>query len=305
MYIILITLSAIILIFFAALYGAYWYTFRRVTARQANPYDVPGSNHKEKIVQNILALMDTPFEPVTIKSKDNLSLYGRYYHFKDGAPVALMFHGYRSNAFRDGNGGFKISKEYGLNVLLCDQRAHGKSDGKTISFGIKERYDCLEWVNYLKNRFGNNIQIVLVGLSMGAATVMMASDIVPPENVKGIVADCGFSSPKEILLEVSKQMKFPPKLAYFFLKLGARIFGGFNPEESSATASLEKSSIPILFIHGEGDTFVPHSMSHLCHKSSASRKDIFTVPEASHGMSFYVDSKGYTDKVNEFYNSIF
>ena len=206
MYIVLIAIAAVILIFFGFCYGAYWYTFRRVKARQAAPCDVPGSEYKETIVKNILALMDTPFEAVTIKSHDNLKLFGRYYHFKDGAPIAILFHGYRSTPFRDGSGGFRVCRDYGLNVLLCDQRAHGKSEGKTITFGVKERLDCMEWIKYLKERFGNDIKLLLVGLSMGAATVMMASDIVPAENVKGIVADCGFSSPKEILTDVAKQM---------------------------------------------------------------------------------------------------
>lgn len=304
MYIVLIAIAAVILIFFGSCYGAYWYTFRRVKARQAAPCDVPGSEYKETIVKNILALMDTPFEAVTIKSHDNLKLFGRYYHFKDGAPIAILFHGYRSTPFRDGSGGFRVCRDYGLNVLLCDQRAHGKSEGKTITFGVKERLDCMEWIKYLKERFGNDTKLLLVGLSMGAATVMMASDIVPAENVKGIVADCGFSSPKEILTDVAKQMKLPPKLSYFFLKLGARIFGGFNPEEATSVDSLKKSSVPILFIHGEGDTFVPCNMSRDCHEASVSEKHIFTVPKAAHGMSYYVDTPGYTATVTDFLNKI-
>ncbi len=301
---ILLTLLILIILFILACYAIYCYTFRRINFRQATPYDIPDSDNKERIRHNILSLMDTPFEGVTIKSRDNLNLYGRYYHFHDKAPIALMFHGYRSNAFRDGNGGFKIAREYGLNVLLCDQRAHGKSEGRVITFGVKERYDCLEWVNYLKTRFGNDVKIILIGLSMGAATVMMASDIVPAENVKGIVADCGFSSPKEILEDVAKQKKIPSKLAYFFIKLGARLFGNFNPEEASSVASLTKSTIPVLFIHGEGDDFVPCSMSHNCHKVCISEKYIFTVPEATHGMSFYMDSQGYTKAVNEFLEKV-
>ena len=183
---------------------------------------------------------------------------------------------------------------------MPDQRAHGKSQGKTISFGVKERRDCALWVDYLTNRLGKDIKIILVGLSMGAATVMMASDIVPPENVKGIIADCGFSSPADILKEVAAQMHYPVKPTYFFLRLGARIFGGFDPEEHSAVKSLRHTSIPVLFIHGENDDFVPCRMSRECHDACASKKQIFTVKNAAHGTSYYLNTEGYGKTVSDF-----
>ncbi len=283
----------------------YWYAFKSDYKRQSTQYDVPISKHRKRAIENIIELMNTPFEDVEITSKDSLKLYARYYHLKDDAPVAIMMHGYRSHVFRDGNGGFKIAKNYGLNILMPDQRAHGKSEGKCITFGVKERYDCLEWVKYLKERFGKNIKIVLIGLSMGASTVMMSADIVPEENVKGIISDCGFSSPKAILTEVATQMKLPPKPAYFLLKIGAIVFGGFNPDEYSAVEALQNTKIPILFIHGEKDDFVPCSMTRECHKLCKSQKQIFTVANASHGVSYYLDTSGYTKTVTEFLDSIF
>jgi len=301
-FVILFTILAII--FFSGCYYCYWYAFKTNPHRQSNEYDVPPSCYKSKAIENILTLIQTPFEDVEIYSEDSLKLYGRYYHFKDGAPVALMMHGYRSNAFRDGNGGFKIARDYGLNVLMPDQRAHGKSEGKSITFGIKERYDCLAWIDYLKKRFGNDVKIVLIGLSMGAATVMMTSDIAPKENVKGIIADCGFSSPKDILTEVASQMKYPRRLSYFLLKTGAWLFGGFNTEEASAPASLQNTEIPILFIHGEADSFVPCKMSVECHGACISSKQLITVPKATHGMSYYVDTVGYTQAVTAFLDKV-
>ena len=169
-----------------------------------------------------------------------------------------------------------------MNVLMPDQRAHGKSEGKNITFGIKEREDCALWVEYILNRFGKDAKLVLVGLSMGAATVMMASDIVPEKNVKGIIADCGFSSPKSILTEVSRQMKYPPKIMYFFLKLSAKVFGRFDTDSQSAVKSLSSTRIPILFIHGENDKYVPCFMSRECYDACASEKEIFTRNACHH-----------------------
>ena len=282
----------------------YWYAFKRDAGRQSDEYDVPKSGYREKIVENIVKLMQTPFEDVYTTSHDGLKLYGRYYHFNDNAPLVIIFHGYRSNAYRDGNGGFQIAKNYGLNVLIPDQRSHGKSEGTAITFGIKESYDCAQWIDYSKKRFGNDIRIVLVGLSMGAATVMMASDKIPAENVKGIIADCGFSSPKEILKEVAKQMKYPCEIAYFLTRMGAKLFGGFDVEESSALEALAKTSIPLLFIHGESDGFVPCYMSRKCYEACASPKQIFTVKDATHGVSYYLDTPGYTKTVTDFFDRV-
>ncbi len=285
-------------------YKTYVYAFRMDPRRQALEDEVPDLKLKMKVVKNIYSLMHEPFEPVDIVSHDGLKLHGRYYHFIDGAPVAVIMHGYRSNYCRDGNGGFRIAKEYGLNILMPDQRAHGKSEGKHITFGIKEKYDCALWAEYIEKRFGSKIGVVLVGLSMGAATVMMASDIAG-ENVKGIVADCGFNSPKDILTEVSRQMKIPGKLGYFFARLGGRIFGGFDTEETDAMQALSKTKIPVLFIHGDSDNYVPCYMSTLCYESCNSKKDILIIKGATHGMSYYVDTESYTKRVRDFFDMIF
>ena len=281
----------------------YIFAFRVSARRQSKEDEVPPSPYREKVMENINSLLFKPFENVETQSFDGLSLKGRYYHFKDGAPIAIIMHGYRSNYCRDGNGGFKICTNYGLNVLLPDQRAHGKSGGKTITFGIKERFDCVSWTNYLIDRFGEDTKIILVGLSMGASTVMMASDIAP-QNVKGIIADCGFSSPKDILTEVAEQMKLPPKAAYFFTKLSARMFGSFDTEGASAVKSVANTDIPILFIHGENDDYVPCHMSKTCFDACKSEKYLLTVPNASHGMSYYIDTDKYTDMVNEFLDKV-
>lgn len=301
----IVVFIAILIILFYLISGfCYIYAFKAASFRIPGEFSVPNGFYKKKAIENIKKLLETPFEDVSITSKDSLRLYGRYYHFSDNAPVAVMFHGYRSNYCRDASGGFHLARERKMNILIPDQRAHGKSEGNTITFGIKERYDCLCWIKYLKNRFGKDVKIVLVGLSMGASTVVMASDIVPKENVMGIIADCGFSSPKEILTEVAGQMGLPKKIAYFFTRMGAKIFGRFDPEESSSVESVAKTDIPILFIHGEDDGFVPAEMTKLCYEKCKSYKKLLLVPKATHGTSFYYDTIGYKNEVKEFFDYV-
>lgn len=220
-------------------------------------YD-PLADEMTSLIKGALAL---PYEEVRTVSRDGLSLYGRYYEISKDAPVQIMFHGYRSNAQRDFSGGVNLALENGNNVLLVDQRAHGKSEGSFLTFGVREREDCLVWIDYVLNRNGADTKIFLVGISMGAATVLMASELKLPANVKGIIADCPYSSPKEIIQKVIGEMKVPVKAGYFFVALGARIYGHFSPEDCCARDAVKHTKTPILLIHGEDDRFVPCEMS--------------------------------------------
>lgn len=245
-------------------------------------------------------LKEITAEDVFINSFDGLKLHGRYYHVKDGAPLDIQFHGYNGNAMRDFCGGNKISRESDHNSLLIDQRAHGMSQGKTISFGINERKDCLSWVRYAVERFGEDTEIVLSGVSMGAATVLMASDLGLPKNVKAIVADCGYSSPKAIINKVMRDSGLPDKLMYPFVWLGAMVFGKFNLTESSAVSAVSESDVPILIIHGGADDFVPCYMAEEIYKACRSEKKLLIVPGAGHGMSYLVDKDLYEKTVKDF-----
>lgn len=245
-------------------------------------------------------LKEITAEDVFINSFDGLKLHGRYYHVKDGVPLDIQFHGYNGNAMRDFCGGNKISRESDHNSLLIDQRAHGMSRGKTISFGINERKDCLSWVRYAVERFGEDTEIVLSGVSMGAATVLMASDLGLPKNVKAIVADCGYSSPKAIINKVMRDSGLPDKLMYPFVWLGAMVFGKFNLTESSAVSAVSESDVPILIIHGGADDFVPCYMAEEIYKACRSEKKLLIVPGAGHGMSYLVDKDLYEKTVKDF-----
>lgn len=277
---------------------------KRLPKEGCAPTGEPYDSFKEVIEKGANNILSAPYEKVTITSRDGLLLSGRYYHVKDGAPVSIIFHGYRSTIGTDCNGGYYLSTRRGYNVLVVYQRAHRESAGKTITFGVKERFDCLDWIAYVNERFGEDTKILLMGLSMGAATVLMAAGLDLPFNVKGVMADCGFSSPKEILQEVIRQKKYPLRITYFLVRMSARLFGHFDPEEASAVEALKNAKVPVLIIHGDDDHFVPSRMSRDNYEACASAKEILVVPGAGHGLSYCVDAKAYEKAVEDFMDRV-
>lgn len=246
-------------------------------------------------------MLQRPFEVVSIRSVDGLTLYGRYYHFYDNAPIELQFHGYRGSAFRDYSGGNRLAREGGHNALVVDQRSQGMSEGRSITFGITERLDCREWVRYIANRFGKDLPILLTGVSMGAATVLTASELDLPGNVVGIIADSPFTSPEAIIGKVCREdMHIPPVLAMPFIRLGARLFGGFDLRAASALQAVKHAKYPVLIVHGEADSFVPCSMSRELFDACVSEKQLETFPGAPHGFSFMVDPDRYRKMIGAF-----
>ncbi len=261
-----------------------------------------------KIHYMIDKLVEMPYEEVTIKSYDGLKLFARYYHKVDGAPIMLKVHGYNGCPIRDfcGGGVESIDKEY--NVLLIDQRAHEHSTGKTTTFGIKERRDIVSWSNYLVKRFGKKTKIVLYGISMGAASVLMASSMKKlPKNVKGVVADCSYSSPKDIIIKVATEdMHLPGRLCFPLIWLGALIFGHFNLTKTSPVKAVKKTKLPILLMHGTGDTFVPYQMSERIFEAAAVEdKKLLLFKNAYHGISYLNNEKVYIGELRAFMERIF
>lgn len=243
-----------------------------------------------------------PHESVYITTFDGLKLHGKYYEYAKGAPMELMFHGYRGSAERDLCGGVQRAFALGRNVLIVDQRACGKSEGRVITFGVKESRDCLAWLSYITERFGEKQKVILTGISMGAATVLCAAGRELPPQVVGILADCGYTSAKAIIQKVINQMGLPSKLLYPFVKLGARLFGSFNVEEISPVEAVTRCTVPVIFIHGETDDYVPYRMSQENYDACPTAKRLVTVPDAGHGMAYLVDGKGYLDALADFFS---
>ncbi len=307
MHIFLGVLSGIILLLLITVLICYCIPFYTDRRRHFSLfYDLEGDELDEgrrycrSLIENFIKI---PYEDVYTESCDGLRLHGRYYHKKDGAPLFIQCHGYKSRPDRDFSGIGAECLELGYNILLIDHRAHGESEGRTISFGIKERFDVKCWAEYAVNRFGNDIKIVLEGISMGAATVLMAAELPLPENVIAIHADCPYSSPKDIIKKVARDMHLPAEFMYPFVKLGARLFGGFSLEAASSVEAVKGTELPILLIHGTGDSFVPCEMSD---KIAESGKTVTykKIADAHHGLSFVKDHGTYMATFTEFLDKV-
>ena len=256
--------------------------------------------HHERMREWMRKTRALPATDHFIMSFDGLRLHATLYEYEPGAPIELMFHGYRGSAERDLCGGVQRCFHLGHSAMLVDQRTSGQSQGHTITFGIKEKRDCLRWLDYIRETFGPEQPVILTGISMGASTVLMAGGAELPDNVVGILADCGFTSAPAIILDIMRRWPLLT-LLYPFVWLGARLFGGFDLYEDSAVEAVQRCKVPVLFIHGEADTFVPERMSRENHGHCAAPRAIFTVPGAGHGLSYVLDKEGYLRAMREFF----
>ncbi len=299
-------LLALIVVILIAAYCTYVFTFRTRKDRARDSFILPDREEytkDQKFIRDLILEMNAvPFERVYTKSFDGLTLTARYIHVKDGAPLQIQCHGYRSNPVRDFCGGNKLARDNGHNSLVIEQRAHLDSEGNVISFGVNERKDVLSWIEYAVNRFGDDVQIILSGVSMGAATVLMASEY-NHKNVKCIVADCPYSAPHDIIKSVSKSMGFPAFIAMPLAHLSAFLFGHFRLGAASCVEAVKKTTHPILLIHGESDDFVPCAMSREIRGACKSEVRFETFPDAGHALSFIKDSDRYRRVCQEFFSA--
>lgn len=257
--------------------------------------------YREDMIRWTEEVRRMPHQDYYIVSDDGLKLHGRFYEYAPGAPIELMFHGYRGSAERDLSGGVQRCFLLGRSAFLVDQRCSNESEGTAITFGIKEHRDCLRWVDFLIEQFGPDVKIILCGISMGASTVLMAAGRELPSNVIGVLADCGFNTAKDIMFSVIRGMGLPPAVCYPFVKLGARIFAGFDPDTYSPMMAMETCKVPVIFFHGEADDFVPCWMSRNCYEACRARKQLVLIPGAGHGLSYPVAPEEYLSALRDFF----
>jgi len=286
------------------LYHSYHVSFQAAPRQIPEPEAVPDvprrQYYRAAMLESIRFVRDLPCEPVTVHSPDGLLLAGSYYPNQPGKPVVLLFHGFRSSALRDCAGAFRMFWDMGYSVLLIDQRGHGRSQGRTITLGVREQYDCLAWAAYAARRFGPDTPLVLMGVSMGGATVLTASDLDLPPSVKAVISDCGFSSPEAMIRRELQFMHYPAFL-YPVNRLSCRLFGHFDPESASAVESLPRCRLPVLLLHGESDHYVPCEMSRKNYAAiPGPDKRLVTIPNAGHGLSIYRDPETYIRAVRAF-----
>lgn len=304
---ILLALAALVLLIaFVCFYMAFFVPKHGPV--RADDYTIPEGEIYEPFRADMVKWMKEvramPREDLYIRSRDGKTLHGRYYEYAPGAPIELMFHGYRGNADRDLCGGVQRCFALERSALVVDQRASGESDGKVITFGVKEHLDCLDWVAFMTEHFGEDARILLTGISMGATTVLLAAGKPLPRQVKGVLADCGFSNARDIICKVIRQMKLPPKPIYPFIRLGARLYGGFDPDSCSVPAAMGRASVPVIFFHGKNDDFVPWEMSRENCDACVSPKALVITPDAGHGLCYLVDREGYLQALRDFFDPI-
>lgn len=302
----LIVLGAALFIVLATMCVCFFMTFFAVRREEKEEFPVPPGKiydaHREQMVKWMREIRDMEHTDVEMKSFDGLTLRGKYYECRKGGTIEILFHGYRGSSYRDLCGGVARCFRLGHNALIVDHRASGRSEGRVITFGSKECRDCVDWVNFAVKNIDPDAKIIITGISMGAATVMMAASKELPENVVGVLADCGYTSTREIIKKVMRDMKLPPNLLYPFARLSAIVFGGFDPDADSPIESMKKCHIPVIFFHGDVDAYVPCYMSEQNFGACASEKKRFVItPGAGHGLCFPTDQEAYLEALREFF----
>lgn len=239
-------------------------------------------------------------QEVSVLSYDGLTLKGLWVPADHAKGTMLLVHGYRSCVLVDFGLVLNYYHSMGMNLLLPDQRCHGKSEGKYITFGVKESRDIQSWLDLHNARFGK-LPTILSGLSMGASTVLYLADASLPDNVRGIIADCGFTSPKDIISTVYKSVThLPAMLSVWVADIFARVFAGFSLSEKDTRLALKNSRLPVIMVHGTADTFVPCQMTIDAYTCCSGDKQLLLVEGADHGVSFLHARDRYEKLVIDF-----
>ena len=300
--IILSILGGLLVLLFAGLLGLYLYSFYSPKKGQSDHYNLASPIYRgrqEEVKPLIDSIVAIPYEDAYITSFDKLKLHARVYLNPNSNKVAVLCHGYRGTPYRDFSGGAVEMIKLGYNVVLIDERAHGMSEGHSITFGIRETRDAIDWVKYARNRFGEDIDLALVGISMGGAVVLMAADKVGKTK---ILADCPFTSPKLMLQETVRSLGLPVPIFYPLVNLSSIVFAHTNLNKLSAYDSLKNTSNQVLIIHGDSDTIVPHKLSQDLANTYPNKIQYELFHGADHGMSYLVDKPRYQHIIQEFLN---
>lgn len=290
--------------------SAYFYrrTMKRSKVRVERTMKMAGTDwtqYQELIGARKEYMMARPHRDVFLQSGDGLRLHGTYFPGTTGGSVVICFHGYTSQGLSDYIGLSDYYMKRGYGMLLVDERAHGKSEGQYIGFGCLDRRDACAWIRWVIGECGEQVQILLHGTSMGGATVLMASGLELPGQVKGIISDCGFTSPKEVFSHVLRSMYHLP--AFPMLQIADwvnRRKAGYGLDECNAAREVRKARVPILLIHGDADTFVPISMCEEIYENCGSPKKKLIVKGAAHAESYYKDMDAYEHALNDFIGGV-
>ena len=235
-------------------------------------------------------------------SFDGLKLHGYQVLNKDTNKWAITVHGYMTDAFSLSTKALHYY-DIGYNVLAIDLRGHGKSKGNYIGMGYHDAKDLIEWIKYINSKY-SDAEILIHGVSMGAATVMIASSLDElPSNVKVIIEDCGYTSALEqFKFQLKKLFNLPSFPILNIANLAVKIKAGYFLNEASPIDSVKKSKVPIMFIHGGKDTFVPFYMLDELYNACNTEKSKLVVKEASHAHAEDENPDLYWSEIDKFVN---
>ncbi len=298
----------ILLLFFAVCFVITFFIFKSAfgRAKELPPNSVEiYSAHLDNMQKAVDWFEGLNPEHLTIKSFDNLTLHADLAIHPEAKATVILMHGYHGRAKYD----FSLVLEYfynkKYNVLVPDQRAHGKSEGKYLTFGTFESVDCLFWAKYVANRF-KGLPIDLHGVSMGGATVMMTARFEDlPKEVKCITSDCGFTSPDEIIANVRRIMHLPAFPFQYYVRFLAKKLAKFDLKEVNTKQILNKSKLPLFLLHGGADTFVPTKMTYENDSISASEfKRLLIIEDAGHALSYVKEPEKVKCAFDEFLDTV-
>ena len=302
LWILLGVLGGLILLFFGVLFYVYMYTYYSPHKGQNNDFALTEITNKycdrDTVLFMIDRLRDYPHEDAYITSFDKVKLHARIYR-QESNTVAIMFHGYRGTPCRDFSGGAYDMIKFGFNVILVDERAHCQSGGHSITFGVKEKKDAKCWIDYAKKEFGEDKRIILVGISMGGATVLLASDNLKEGDL--VIADCPYSRPKDIICEMlDNTLHMNSKIFYPVANMSSIVYGHANLSKDDAMKHVKNSKAKFLIIHGDDDHIVSHSQSYRIYENNKDKVQYELFPGVDHGISYLADHERYTTAVNNF-----
>ncbi|UPK46146.1 alpha/beta hydrolase [Paenibacillus pabuli] len=302
--------AVLVLIVLALLWLGGLYFFKTAIRRAPKLFLVDNPNLMPEPDNEIISsasdltwLHTQPTEDIYIESHDGLKLHGTWLPSRSGLqqPTVILAHGYSGKGMEMAGFARFYAEKWGYNVLMPDDRGHGQSEGNIIGFGWLDRKDYVRWVHWVLGKVGMETEIVLHGISMGGATVLMTGGEVLPDQVKAIVSDCAYTSVKEELTFQLKQLYKLPAFPFIpVTSLISKWKAGYFFEEASALNQLAKVQVPVLFIHGEADTFVPTEMVYRLYEACPTDKELLTIPHAGHGTAFQVDRTRYEEMLESF-----
>lgn len=291
-------LCSMVLLVAAALTACSYLMFRMVFDRkgriclEAEQEEIPKGSAREEGRR----WLDSQ-HPVTlhVRSHDGLTLAAEYIPATTTPQqIAIVVHGYTDNGLGVAAQARMLQQRTGCALLLPNLRAHGQSEGRYVGFGWPDRLDLMRWIDKALQLQGEDCKIALMGVSMGAATVLMAAGEKLPPQVRCVISDCGYSSAEEELSCQMRQMLRLPVLPFLpLVGLICTVLAGYRVGAASAERQVQKTRLPILFIHGAQDTFVPTRMVHDLYAAAAGPRDLLIVPGAAHCESFRKQPEAY------------